>query len=311
MTQLHVVLGSTGGAGNALVRALNGAGLAVRAVNRSGRADLPEGVEMRAADLTGDDGARHAVEGAAVVYLAAQPPYHRWAQDFPPMLRRVLDAVEQVGAKLVMVDNLYSYGPSPTPLTETTPQRASDRKGSVRRAMTETLLEAHRTGRVRVAVGRASDYLGSRADNSTITALAIEPVLEGKPIRWLGSLDRPHSVAYLPDLARAYVTLGTSETADGATWHLPHAAPVTGREFLAMVSSALPTPVATGLISPAMLRLAAPFHRISRELLGVMPQWTEPFVVDDGAFRRTFGPVAVTPLEKAVSETLAWYRSRR
>jgi len=311
MTELHVVLGSTGGAGNAIARALHGAGLPARTVNRSGRADLPEGIESRAADLTDDGGARHAVQGAAVVYFAAQPPYHRWAQEFPPMLRRVLDAVAEVGAKLVMVDNLYAYGPSPAPLAETTPQRANDRKGAVRRAMTETLLDAHRSGRVRVAIGRASDYLGPRADNSTITALAITPVGEGKPIRWLGSLDQPHSIGYLPDLARAYITLGTSETADGAIWHLPHSAPVTGREFLAMVNAALPAPVEAGVISPAMLRLAAPFHRISRELLGVLTQWTEPFVVDDGAFRRTFGPFASTPLEEAVSETVAWYRSRR
>ena len=88
------------------------------------------------------------------------------------MLHRVLDAVEQVGAKLVMVDNLYAYGPSPEPLTEATPQHARDRKGAVRRAMTEALLEAHRTGRVRVTIGRASDYLGPRADNSSITVLA-------------------------------------------------------------------------------------------------------------------------------------------
>lgn len=98
MTELHVVLGSTGGAGNAIARALHGAGLPTRAVNRSGRADLPEGIEPRAADLTDDGGARHAVQGAAVVYFAAQPPYHRWAQEFPPMLRRVLDAVAEVGA---------------------------------------------------------------------------------------------------------------------------------------------------------------------------------------------------------------------
>ena len=307
---LHVVLGSTGGAGNAIARALHGAGLPVRAVNRSGRADLPEGVELRAADLTGDDGARHAVEGAAVVYLAVQPPYHRWAEEFPPMLRRVLDAVEQVGAKLVMVDNLYAYGPSPLPLTETTPQQANDRKGSVRRAMTETLLEAHRAGRVRVAIGRASDYLGARADNSSITVLAVEPGARGKPIRWLGRLDVPHSIGYLPDLARAYLALGTSEAADGAIWHLPHAAPVTGDEFLAMVNAALPTPVPSGAISPAMLRFAAPFHRISREMLGILGQWTQPFVVDDGAFQRTFGPLAVTPLEEAVSEAVGWYVSR-
>lgn len=307
---LQVVLGSTGGAGNAIARASDAAGLPTRAVNRSGRADLPAGVELCAADLTGDDGARRAVEGAAVVYLAAQPSYHRWAQEFPPMLRRVLDAVAAEGAKLVMVDNLYSYGPSEAPLTEATPQLATDRKGAVRRAMTETLLEAHRSGRVRVAIGRASDYLGPRADNSSITVLAVAPGARGEPIRWLGRPDVPHSVGYLPDLARAYVTLGTSAAADGAIWHLPHAAPVTGRDFLELVDRALPVPVKAGVVTPAMLRVAAPFHRMSREMLGILGQWTRPFLVDDGAFRGTFGPVTVTPLEEAVRTAVEWYVAR-
>ena len=58
-----------------------------------------------------------------------------------------------------------------------------------------------------------------------------------------------------------------------------------------------------------MLRLAAPFHRISKETRGILYQWSEPFVVDDSAFRTTFGPVDVTPLEQAVRSTVEAYRS--
>ena len=308
-TDLHVVLGSTGGAGNAIARALFDAGLRVRAVNRSGRADLPEGIELMAADITTSNGIARAVEGASVVYMAAQPPYHRWPEEFPPMLEGVIDATAATGAKLVMVDNLYGYGPGAGTITEQTPERAADSKGRIRRQMTDVLLEAHRSGTLRVAIGRASDYFGPRADNSSITALAIEPVADGKTIRWTGSLDAAHSVAYLPDIARAYVTLGTSDRADGEIWILPHPAPLTGRAFLDLVNGALPQPVKTGLLSKAMLRLAAPFHKISKEMLGILYQWTEPFVVDDSKFRTAFGSFEETPLEEAVGTTVDWYRS--
>jgi nucleoside-diphosphate-sugar epimerase len=308
MTRIHVVLGASGGAGNAIAGALHDAGHRVRAVNRTGTADVHTDVERVAADITTAAGSRRALQDADVVYMAAQPPYHRWPQEFPPMLARVIEAMPG-GAKLVMVDNLYAYGPGSSPMSAGTPERATDTKGRVRRGMTQTLLEAHRSGRIRVAIGRASDYFGPHADVSAITALAIEPVATGGTLRWTATLDAPHSVAYLPDIARAYVKLGTSELADGQVWVLPHAPAVTGRQFLDLVNGALPSPQKTGVISASMLRVAAPFHRISRETLGILYQWSQPFVVDDAQFRHTFGPFAVTPLDAAVRATVAAYRA--
>jgi nucleoside-diphosphate-sugar epimerase len=308
MTELHVVLGGTGGAGNAIARALLEADLPVVAVSRGGAADLPRGVGQRRADLTSPGGPAAAVAGASVVYMAAQPPYHRWPQEFEPMLESVLAATAAAGAKLVMVDNLYAYGPSRGPMSEQTPQAAVDAKGRVRAAMADRLLQAHRAGDVRVAIGRASDYFGPRAENSGITALAIEPAATGGTLRWVGSLDVPHAAAYLPDIARAYVALGTRAEADGAVWILPHAPAVTGREFLGLVNAALPGPLKTGRVSKTMLRLAAPFHTISRETLGISYQWTDPFDVDDSAFEDAFGPFPTTPLPQAIATTEAWYR---
>jgi uncharacterized protein YbjT (DUF2867 family) len=51
MSETHVVLG-TGAIGLALVDELVASGRSVRAVNRSGRADVPAGVEIRGGDLT-------------------------------------------------------------------------------------------------------------------------------------------------------------------------------------------------------------------------------------------------------------------
>ncbi len=310
MRGIHVVLGASGGAGNAIVRELHRAGIPVRAVNRSGRTDVPDGVERIAADLTVGAQARRSVEGAEVVYMAAQPAYHRWPQEFPPLLAEVVAATAEVGAKLVMVDNLYTYGPGSGTISEQTPERATDRKGRVRKEMAEMLRDAHRSGRLRVAIGRASDYYGPRADNSGLTALAIAPAARGRTARWIAALDVPHSIAYLPDVARAYVRLGTSEAADGHTWILPHGEPVTGRRFLAAVAAAAGGGVDVRVLSKGALRVAAPFHRPSREILGVLYQWSAPFVVDDRRFRATFGDIEVTPLGDAVATAVAAYRSR-
>jgi nucleoside-diphosphate-sugar epimerase len=71
---LHVVLG-TGPLGLAVARLLAGRGERVRAVSRSGRADLPEDVEVVTADVAEAAEVGRACDGAAVVYHCANPPY--------------------------------------------------------------------------------------------------------------------------------------------------------------------------------------------------------------------------------------------
>jgi nucleoside-diphosphate-sugar epimerase len=309
-SELHVVLGASGGAGNAIVRALHDSGIPVRAVNRSGRADVPEGVELASADISAPSDLHRVLDGADVVYMAAQPAYHRWSHEFPTMLQRVIDASASAHTKLVMVDNLYAYGPCDGPMSEATPQQATDTKGVLRARMADELLAAHHDGRLRVAIGRASDYFGPRTGSSTISALAFDPLPEHKSLRWIGSLDVPHAAAYLPDIARAYVILGTSDAADGRVWILPHAPAVTGRKFLKMINHTQPERLRIGAVSKTMLRIAAPVHRESRELLPIAYQWTRPYEVDDSAFQETFGPFSVTPLQEAIAATVAWYEQR-
>ena len=92
------------------------------------------------------------------------PGYQSWAELFPPLQDSVLAAAEATGARLVAMENVYMYGPTGgRPLTEELPYAATTRKGRTRAQMAEDLLEAHRRGRVEVAIGRASDFFGPGA----------------------------------------------------------------------------------------------------------------------------------------------------
>ncbi len=307
---IHVVLGASGGTGNGVARALADRGHRVRAVNRKGDADLPEGIERVAADVTKADDLRRALEGASVVYHCAQPAYTRWPEDFPPMNRAILDATAAARAKLVFADNLYMHGSTDGPMTEDTPVRPNSRKGRVRASMAEELLEAHRAGTLRVAISRASDYFGPRAPDSAIGERLFEAAIAGKRVPWLGSLDQPHTASYTEDMGRAIAILGEREEADGHAWHLPAAEPVTGRAFVEAVSRALGRPLRPTVTSAGMVKVAGLFVPMIREVGDVMYQWTEPFVADHERFDATFGPFEVTPLDEAVRRTVAWYQER-
>src|SRR5512132_3011340 len=281
--QLHVVLGATGGAGGALVRELAGRDHRVRAVSRKPALDLPEGVEPLAADAADPAQARTACQGAAVA---------------------------GAGARLVYADNLYAYGPVDGPLTEDLPVLATTRKGRVRTLMAERLLAAHRSGTLQVAIGRSSDYYGPGGANSVVGDILFGAAAKGERARWLGRLDVPHSLNYLPDVAGALITLGARPEALGGVWHLPAAEPLTGRAFVALIAAAVGRPVRVTATSRLALRVAGVFDPRARESAEMLYQWERPFVLDASKFQRAFGPFEPTPHPQAVATTVAWFRDR-
>ena len=271
---------------------------------------MPEGVEQVAADVGTADGARQACEGAAVVYHCAQPPYTKWPELFPPMTAAIIDGAAAAGAKLVFADNLYVYGPPDGPMTEETPQRAQGKKGRIRIKMADAILGAHADGRLRVAIGRSSDYYGPRGTASTVGENLMEPALRGKRARWLGSLDQPHTLNYLEDMARALVTLGERDAADGEVWHLPAAEPLTGRQFLELVFEEAGHPPKVGAASRSMIRIGGLFNPLLRELNETLYQFERPFVSDASKFQAAFGPFEPAAHREAVGRTVDWFRRR-
>ncbi len=207
-------------------------------------------------------------------------------------------------------DNLYAYGPVDGPLTEDLPAQAATRKGQVRTLMAERLLAAHRLGTLQVAIGRSSDYYGPGGANSVVGDVLFGAAAEGKRARWLGRLDVPHSLNYLPDVARALVTLGARSEALGEVWHLPAAEPLTGRAFVGLIAAALGRPVKVTATSRLALRVAGVFDPRARESAEMLYQWERPFVLDASKFQRAFGPLEPTPHRQAVATTVAWFRER-
>jgi nucleoside-diphosphate-sugar epimerase len=263
-----------------------------------------------AADVGTAEGARQACEGAAVVYHCAQPPYTKWPALFPPMTHAILDGAAGAGAKLVFADNLYVYGPPDGAMTEETPHRAQGKKGRTRIEMAEAVLGAHADGRLRCTIGRSSDYYGPRGIASTAGENIMKPALRGKRARWLGSLDQPHTLNYLEDMARALVTLGERDEADGQVWHLPAAEPLTGRQFLELVFEAAGYPPKVGIASRPIIRMAGLFNPFLRELNETLHQFERRFVSDASKFQAAFGPFEPTPHREAVRRTVDWFRRR-
>jgi nucleoside-diphosphate-sugar epimerase len=308
MATRSVVLGANGGTGRTVTRELLERGHEVRAVTRRG--DGPAGAEQIAADVADVSLLDRALEGADTVYHCAQPAYERWAEDFPALNRAIAEAAARAGTKLVFADNLYMYDPSRGPMRETTPEAPPTARGALRRDLAHELLAMHRDGRLRVAIGRSSDYYGPNGAGSSLGDRLFESVLEGKKADWMGALDQPHTCSFLPDVARALVTLGEREEADGRAWVLPAAPAITGRRFVELASEAAGVRPRPRAISAGMLRMAGLFSPMIRAYAEMLAEWTAPFTIDAAEFEAAFGPFPVTPHEDAIPATVAWFRER-
>ena len=304
----HVVFG-TGPAGRAVADALLDQGTRVRMVNRSGTPVLT-GVETIGGDATDLDFARDVAADADTVYFCLNAPnYHRWAEEFPPLQRAVLGAAKSADAKLVVLENLYMYGPSTGPLRETTPVNPTSAKSRTRAAMSAELLDAHQRGEVRVVIGRASDFVGPGVRDSALGEFVFQPALAGKRAQTMGRPDTQHTYSYVPDVGRNLVLLGSRDDAYGQVWHLPNPETRTTRHIIIDVYAAAGqrrTDV-TALKRP-MLRALGLFNRNVRELLHTYYQFAAPFVVDDSAFRHAFGG-HTTHWDDIVASTVDWYRA--
>jgi nucleoside-diphosphate-sugar epimerase len=303
---LHVVFGATGGIGRALTEELVSRGERVRAVSRGGTPI--EGAEALAADVLDPEAALRAAAGATVVYHCVNPGYTKWPQLLPLVSRSILQAAQGAGAKLVYADNLYAYGPVDGPLTEDLPEAARGRKGRTRAEVAAELLAP---GPARVTIGRASDYYGPHGRMSNAGDTLFGRLVEGKRPIWLGDLDLPHTLHYLPDVARGLIVLAERDEADGEVWHLPAAKTITAGHFIEIATEAAGVETEVQTIPRLALTIGSVFSPMLRELRETQYQFRAPFVSDSSKFEAAFGPFRATSHRDAVAATVEWFRAAR
>ncbi|WP_149562716.1 NAD-dependent epimerase/dehydratase family protein [Streptomyces cacaoi] len=304
---LHVVLGA-GPAGTTLAEELARRGHPVRLVNRTGKGEPVAGVERRKGDVGSPEGALAAVEGASVVHHCVNVAYQHQVEVLPGVQEAVLEAAARVGARLVVLDTLYPYGETGGEvMTEETPWRATSAKGRMRAELDRRYLEAHRSGRVPVALGRAADFTGPRVLNSTLGAAVFPGALTGGEVLAFGDIDLPHSYSDIRDVAAGLAVLAERPEGDGRVWHLPVAPARTTREIHRLIEEQTGRPLNVTVLDEA--RPFGPFDRTFMDSYAEMfYQHTEPQIMDSTAFEEAF---AVRPhtLEDTVRATLDWYRN--
>ncbi len=292
-----ILIAGYGPVGRATWERLRESGRTARVAQRTRPASLPADVAFQTCDALDAESTRRAVAGAKQVVLAIGFPYlgKVWKEAWPRTMTNMVEACGATGARLVFADNLYMYGPRDAPLTEDTPLSDFGVKPAARAEATRVWRAASAAGRLRCAALRAPDFYGPGVGASWLGQTGFGALARGKPAMVIGSPDTPHDFAYVPDIARAIVTLlDAPDDAYGRAWHVPCAPTRTPREIFALGAAALGVaPRVRGLPIRALPFAGLFVPQLKPEMSF---QWDRPYRVDSRAFAARFWGDA-TPFE--------------
>lgn len=268
-------------------------------------------VEVVRADAADPDAVAALARGAAALYHCINTRYSAaaWNTELPAIQAGLVEGARRTGARLVVLDNLYSLGRPDAPMTEETKPAPRSKKGEARLRLEASLSAARRAG-VRVVAGRASDFYGPGGAQTQFEGHFWSKALAGKPGPLFFDPTTPHTYHYLADVARGLAALGEAADAtlgsDGSFMLPCHPAEPT-TALVARFAAALGRPIRIQR-PPALVRAGLGlFVPLLREVNEMLYQWDGPFVVDDRRFRARFG-LEPTPLDEAARATVSWAR---
>lgn len=303
----YAVVGA-GAIGTLVTNQLADAGHSVTVVSRRGGGPQRPGVTRVCADAADTALVSGLAAGASAIFNCANPAYHRWPTDWPPIATSLLSAAEQSGATLVTLSNLYAYGRVSGPMTPDTPLDAHYEKAQVRARMWNDALRAHRAGRINAVEVRASDFIGPNAQG-VFGQRVVPRLLAGRTCRVIGSLDEPHSWTYVGDVAHALITCAQRPTSWGRPWHVPTNPPRSQRQVLDdLADAAGVTHVRSSVIPLAIVQLLGLVNPTIRELPTTHYQFAHPFVIDDALTRAELG-LEPTPWTEVLRSTVDAFRT--
>lgn len=309
---LQTILGANGVIGVEVSRALSSYTDRIRQVSRSPSAVNPTD-ELVAADLLDARATRDAVAGSDVAYLLAGLQYSAtvWEEQWPKVMRNVIDACKTHGTRLVFFDNVYAYGHVEGVMTEDSPFRPSSRKGAVRAKIATTLLEEMASGEIRAMIVRAADFYGPAALQSLTHSTVFDRLRKGKTPQWLGDARKLHSFTYTPDAGRATALLGNTDDAYGRTWHLPTSREaMTPERFVRIAAEAAGRPYGLQVAPRWMMRGMGLFVPVLKESMEMMYQLEHDYIFDSSRIESAMG-VSATPYADGIAATWAWAKEHQ
>ena len=302
---MQTILGANGTIAQELSKHLPGYNTVIRQVSRNPR-KINSNDELVSADLLNYEQTDKAVAGSEVVYLLAGLKYDivTWREQWPRIMKNVIDACKKHNSKLVFFDNVYPYGQVKGPMTEETPFNPCSKKGEVRAQIATTLLDEIKAGNINGMIVRGADFYGPTALLSLTYQMVSQKLKAGKSPQWIGDVSKIHSFTYTPDAGRCVAMLGNTPSAFNQTWHaLTSQERITGEAYVRMACGILNKPYKVQALPRMGVRLLGIFVPVLREFVEMMYQYENDYFFDSTKFENAFH-VQATAYRDGIASTL-------
>ncbi|WP_141731627.1 NAD-dependent epimerase/dehydratase family protein [Oligoflexus tunisiensis] len=307
--KVHTILGAGGAIGHSLWKELKATDHRVRRVHPSPEA----GPDSRSADLARRDEAIAAIEGSDVVYLLLDLQYdtHVWEDQWPSIMRHVIEGCKRHGARLIFFDNVCMYGQVRGPMTEDTPYNPCSKKGEIRARIATELLQEVQSGHLQALIARSADFYGPHAVNGIPNTLVFDQLIRSGKALCLADDQTKHSYAYTRDASRGLILLAQEEDVWNQVWHLPTATePYTGRAFIEEAARELGLKPKSFILRRWMTRVGGAMNPLIREIEEMIYQHEIDYIVDSTKICQRFN-ITPTPYRVGIQETAQALLARR
>lgn len=307
---MHTILGAGGPTANAITKELlnHNPNETIRLVSRRPSKIAAPNLTWKKADLLNYAEVLEATNGSSVIYMCAGLVYDKniWQQQWPIVMQNLINATKETQARLIFFDNVYMYGLVKGPMLESTPYHPISVKGEVRAKIATQLMDEVKAGNLQATIARAADFYGTDSMNSFLDMMVLDKYAKKQSAQWIGDPKVLHNFTYIPDAGQAMYLLGQNPDAGNQIWHIPTAAPISGKAFIELAADIYAVKPAYSNINKFMLQMVGLFKKVVAGTVEMYYQYNHDYNFNSSKFENAFGvkPTSYADGIRTLSETL-------
>ncbi|WP_423998547.1 NAD-dependent epimerase/dehydratase family protein [Maribacter sp. IgM3_T14_3] len=257
------------------------------------------------ANLLDKQKTEEAVKGSEIVYLTVGLPMNTkmWVDQFPTMMRNVINACKKHHTKLVFFDNTYMYAKNKTPLNEESEFAPVGPKGKVRAEITTMLLQEMNSSNLEAVICRAPEFYGPGKTQSITNAIIFDNIKQGKKLKAFIGDATLRTLIWTPDASKAMALIGNTPNAYNQTWHLPcDDNRLTYEQLIALSSKIYGKQFSYTVVPKIAFKIGGVFKTQMKELQELLPRYKSDNIFVSTKFKNRFPDFSVTTYQEGIEQ---------
>lgn len=304
---MQTILGANGQIAEELVRELHrNYTTDIRLVSRNPK-KINDKDQLFPANLMDTAATEKAVAGSEIAYLTVGLPMNSqmWTEQFPVMMKNVIEACKKHNCRLAYFDNTYMYAKTSDPQTEESPFVPVGQKSIVRAKTATMLLDEMNKKNIEAVICRAPEFYGPGKTQSITNTLIFDNIHQNKKLKVPIKDNTLRTLIWTPDASRAMALIGNSPDTYNQTWHLPcDDNRLTYKELINLASKIYKRELSYSVIKLWMFKLGKLFNKQVKELQELLPRYEYDNIFTSNKFKQRFPEFSVTTYKQGIEQIM-------